>query len=764
MSKNRTVFMAVALVILLLRVLCGCPAPIGPEEEDPPDGDVVTCTVTYNGNGNTGVGVPGDSTEYETGDTVTVLGNTGELVRDNCTFVDWNTDPDGTGDPRAPGSTFVMGSADVILYAQWEENAEPVFVSLWNTENVSDGSSESNQLMLPLESDGTYDFILDWGDGSEDEITSWDDPAVTHTYDAQGVYEVCVRGTISGFRFADSGDKEKIIQISEFGPLNLGNNAAYFHGAANLTITATDQLDLSGTTDLSYAFADCGVLSDAPSMESWDVGNVTDMSYMFLEAWKFEQDLASWNVGRVENMLGMFYGSSVFNRSLASWDVSSVTDMSYMFYWASAFNQDLTSWDVSSVINMSYMFYWPAAFNGSLASWDVSSVTDMSHMFRQATAFNQDLGSWDVRNVTDMSYMFESSDLGATNYSGILIGWAALEDPSVQPDVAFSAGDAEFRSYAALARQDLVDRGWLITDGGQAEPAFVSLWNTENVSDGSSENNQLMLPLESDGDYEFTVAWGDDSEDEISSWDNSAVLHTYENPGVYEVCVQGTITGFNFEGSGDKEKIIEIREFGPLNLGNNAGYFSGASNLTIPATDPLDLTGTTDLSGAFGWCAALTTAPSMTSWDTSGVSNMEGIFYDASFFDGELGSWDVHNVTDMSFMFYGATDFNQDLGSWDVHSVTDMSFMFCGTQFSQDLGSWDVRNVTDMSKMFTYGHLDMVDYDGILIGWAGLKDPPVQQSVEFSAGGAYYFTSDAVAARAFLVDDRNWSITDGGEL
>jgi surface protein len=36
----------------------------------------------------------------------------------------------------------------------------------------------------------------------------------------------------------------------------------------------------------------------------------------------------------------------------------------------------------------------------------------------------------------------------------------------------------------------------------------------------------------------------------------------------------------------------------------------------------------------------------------------------------------VSNVTDMSGMFYEATAFNQDISGWDVSNVTDMSGLY----------------------------------------------------------------------------------------
>ena len=82
-------------------------------------------TTTYNGNGNTAGTVPVDpSSPYQSGATVTVLGNTGDLTRLNdggtsYRFTGWNTKADGSGSDQAEGSTFIMGASNVTLYAQW---------------------------------------------------------------------------------------------------------------------------------------------------------------------------------------------------------------------------------------------------------------------------------------------------------------------------------------------------------------------------------------------------------------------------------------------------------------------------------------------------------------------------------------------------------------------------------------------------------------------------------------------------------------------
>jgi hypothetical protein len=77
-----------------------------------------TFSVTYNGNGNTGGSVPVDGNAYAASATVTVLGNTGALVKTGNTFAGWNTAANGSGTAYAAAATFPI-AANTTLYAQW---------------------------------------------------------------------------------------------------------------------------------------------------------------------------------------------------------------------------------------------------------------------------------------------------------------------------------------------------------------------------------------------------------------------------------------------------------------------------------------------------------------------------------------------------------------------------------------------------------------------------------------------------------------------
>ena len=108
MGKKLTIgFITVGITVFIsVLMLTGCPAKAP-----------VTYTVTYDANGADGGTVPTEDSVYEEGQTVTVLGNTGSLVKTGSAFSGWNTAADGSGDTYTEGQSFEMGALDVTLYA-----------------------------------------------------------------------------------------------------------------------------------------------------------------------------------------------------------------------------------------------------------------------------------------------------------------------------------------------------------------------------------------------------------------------------------------------------------------------------------------------------------------------------------------------------------------------------------------------------------------------------------------------------------------------
>jgi hypothetical protein len=99
--------------------------PIGP----PDNGNPGMYIFTYNGNGSTGGVVPANPATYNRGAEVTVLDNTGGLVKTGYKFAGWNTAPGGIGSAYFADYTFFI-SANTTLYAQWLPDAYGIWLGI----------------------------------------------------------------------------------------------------------------------------------------------------------------------------------------------------------------------------------------------------------------------------------------------------------------------------------------------------------------------------------------------------------------------------------------------------------------------------------------------------------------------------------------------------------------------------------------------------------------------------------------------------------
>ena len=155
---------AVIFLILMAVMLAAC----GSDD----DNNSHKYTVTYQGNGNTGGDPPEDPKTYKSTFSVTVL-DKADLVKNGYIFAGWNTQVDGNGTDRAPGSTFIMGKADVILYAKWTVN--PTYHVTYNA-NGGAGAvpADGNNYLV-----GATVTVLDKGSLAKDDYTfaSWNTQA-----------------------------------------------------------------------------------------------------------------------------------------------------------------------------------------------------------------------------------------------------------------------------------------------------------------------------------------------------------------------------------------------------------------------------------------------------------------------------------------------------------------------------------------------------------------------------------------------------------
>ena len=131
MKRKLIVFLICAISL----VFAACE---GDDGGDSGNDTAATYSVTYDGNGSTGGDVPADSTRYKQGQSVTVKGNTGNLVRAGLNFAGWCVNANGEGDSYTGEQTFIMGSANVTLYAKWTAN--PTYTVTYNGNGSTGGN------------------------------------------------------------------------------------------------------------------------------------------------------------------------------------------------------------------------------------------------------------------------------------------------------------------------------------------------------------------------------------------------------------------------------------------------------------------------------------------------------------------------------------------------------------------------------------------------------------------------------------------------
>ena len=204
------------------------------------------------------------------------------------------------------------------------------FVTTWQT------TSNLESITIPT-SGGGYNYSVNWGDGT---TSSGHNGNATHTYDVAGTYSVSISGSFPRIYFNNSGDKDKIFSIDQWG--------------------------IGSWTSMEYAFAGCsnlnGQASDIP-----DLSNVHSVYNMFQNTSLFNQDVSNWVVDSVRVFARMFNNANAFNQNLNNWNVSNAVDMNGMFFDAWSFDQNLDNWNIEGVSNMQIMFDFS---NLSLENYD----------------------------------------------------------------------------------------------------------------------------------------------------------------------------------------------------------------------------------------------------------------------------------------------------------------------------------------------------------------------------------------------------------
>lgn len=238
--------------------------------------------------------------------------------------------------------------------------------------------------------------------------------------------------------------------------------------------------------------------------------------------------------------------------------------------------------------------------------------------------------------------------------------------------------------------------------------SFITTWRT------TSANETITIPTFGSG-YNYDISTSD-GQTFTGVTGNQTI--TFATAGDYDVSISGAFPRIYFNNGVERAKIVDVKQWGNISWTTFLKSFFGCVNLQLTATDSPNLS----------------------------------------------------NATTLQNMFRGCTILNASINHWDVSNITNMRALLQQTLFNQNIGSWDITNVSNFQDFLkTTNALTTANYDAILIGWEatlqaiypnGSGYTPII-SIDF--GGAEYTGGGAAAtARASLISNFSWSITDGG--
>ena len=149
---------------------------------------------------------------------------------------------------------------------------------------------------------------------------------------------------------------------------------------------------------------------------------------------------------------------------------------------------------------------------------------------------------------------------------------------------------------------------------------------------------------------------------------------------------------------------LDLSSFDTSQVTNMSGMFYNMSNLTTLNLSSFDTSQVTNMSGMFYRMSSLTTL-NLSNFDTSKVMNMSGMFQGMSNLTTlNLSNFDTSQATNMSLMFFDMRNLTTlNLSNFNTSKVTSMNGMFRNTHnlTTLNLSNFNTSKVTDMGSMFS---------------------------------------------------------------
>lgn len=224
---------------------------------------------------------------------------------------------------------------------------------------------------------------------------------------------------------------------------------------------------------------------------------------------------------------------------------------------------------------------------------------------------------------------------------------------------------------------------------------FVFTIDTTITYVGSSNNNQIVIPIRAQvlATFDFKVDFGDGTVNEYNS--SGDITYTYAVPGIYTIKISGILSTINYNTTGDKDKVINLSQFGDLQFYSLVGAFRACNNMQATYTDkPKFYSANPSLSQSFA--GTLLTNSNSVDFIPSTVSSLFGTFQAVS-----------------------GKNFSELATNLSLLNCTDISFLFSQSGANANFGQWQLGSVlTTAANIFASSSMSTANYTDTIVGWA----------------------------------------------
>ena len=291
--------------------------------------------------------------------------------------------------------------------------------------------------------------------------------------------------------------------------------------------------------------------------------------------------------------------------------------------------------------------------------------------------------------------------------------------------------------------------------GKRIAPEFILQMQTTTASES------ITLPMTTNVDV--NIDWGDGTTESVTT---DSPSHTFATAGTYDIKVTGSCNAFAFNESASAPKLLHVLNGGTaFTAGSFTNGFRGCTNLETADFAGLDTSSVTSMSSVFRECSSLTSLD-VSGFDTSSATTMRFTFSNCSSLTTlDVSGFDTSSVTSMFAMFRNCNSLTSlDVSGFDTSSVTSMNNMFdsCSSLTSDPgIHAFDVTALTTAENMCAGANamLSEAEYNTILVNW---EAQAVNDNVSVHFGGSSVYSGAGATARAALIADHAWTITDGG--